>query len=109
MSDLIVRFLKEAVPPGGTREWKEWQSRYETLKHENREAAEPILLAALKEGDLAVQHAAVMGFRMLGYEAYGLGYDPELRYEIRSPDRQSHWIITPTIQTLEDQLRARQT
>ena len=97
-------FLREPVPPSGTKEWQDWQLRYAGLRDEDQPEAERLFLVALEHGHFAAQEAAVIGLRMIGYEAFGIGLEPELRFEVRSPDRSKHWIIAPKIQTLEASL-----
>lgn len=78
MSVLAEQFLKEPVPPGGTKEWRDWLARYQPLKEEDPKTTATIFLRGLEHGDLNEQYAAVLGLRMIGYEAYGLGYEPQL-------------------------------
>lgn len=93
MTTRTSQFLKEPVPPTGTKEWRDWQARCRELGHESV----PVFLDALENGDEPEQYAALLSLRLFGWEAFGEGYGSELRYRVTEPGGSNAKVIRPRI------------
>lgn len=76
------------MPPGGTSEFKHWEQEGRAFGEE----AIPVFLERLENGSYIEQHAALLGLRFFGYEAWAEGYWEGIVYKVRRPDQDWRYI-----------------
>ncbi len=89
--EALVEFLREGVPPVGTRHWDEWKRRAAAWGPE----APCVFLEMLAEGRPDEQYGSLIALRLYAYEAWGEGTGGELHYRVRAPASQEWSIIRP--------------
>jgi hypothetical protein len=90
----IERFLETPVPPSRTEVIKQWKKSALDLGP----VARPYLLKGLYEGSEEEQYVALLALRLLGYEAWGYGYNEDFHYVIEHAGRSVR--IEPQIRTI---------
>jgi len=56
-----------------------------------------VFLDAHENGTENEQYAALLALRLFGYEAWGVGYDDELVYEVKEPGSDAGRIVRPRV------------
>lgn len=83
MSEAEIRaFLSKEVPPGGTRDWVDWQVQSLGLGDD----APDVFFKVLKDGDECQRYAALLSLRVHGFVAYGHGDKKITGYFARKGD-----------------------
>ena len=89
--DVVRRFLERGVPFTGGPSWYEWQDDCNRLGPQ----APKVFLEALRLGDETTHYPALLGLRIFGYEAWGVGDGRARTYKVRKVGTEEWILINP--------------
>ena len=98
--EVSIRFLVDnPLPPGGTAQFEEWASACRSLGPTAAEAF--LVVLTLGSGD--EQYRALVGLRVLGYEAWAVGTGRKTMYAVRAPGAITAQTVVPKVTRREAQ------